>query len=568
MDTAKFIKILRNFDESELKDLLGDLKDSLIEWSIGSNLLLKGNLINLLVSLKGVELFKDEEFRKKFYLSVEDEELFKKIIKVTYDIDLTNITGEVQIEYADKLSHILFGDREPYNFLIREYFDCPEFSFENKIDNEKSHLIGDDSNKFTELYDYQYMMKQQVINHISNANKKLYRILLQMPTGTGKTKTAMHIICHQINYISKGKGLVVWIAHSEELLKQAYDAFCTAWKHLGKYEINVYKGWNGYPDSFENGILFTSIQLLLKRMDKPIFDSISENASLVVFDEVHKAGASKFKTCVDKLMLKDNIYNKKFLGLTATPGRTTDDSLDNTMFASEFEVTVMIDVKKILSITLTEDEIRNYHGDTKNPIRYFQENQYLAKIERDIVDYSIADPNIIKELEKEYNEDSDDYTKQLLKKIALNKSRNIKIIEKLKELNEEKKPTIVFACNLQHAKMLSAFLTLNKIPNSLVYGDMQPYAREKAINDFKNRDSEVNIIINYDILTTGFDSTNIKCVFITRPTKSVILYSQMIGRGLRGPKMGGNPSCMLIDVPENEKFNENDAYNHFIYYWR
>ena len=90
-----------------------------------------------------------------------------------------------------------------------------------------------------------------------------------MPTGTGKTKTAMHIICHQINYISKGKGLVVWIAHSEELLKQAYDAFCTAWKHLGKYEINVYKGWNGYPDSFENGILFTSIQLLLKRMDKP-----------------------------------------------------------------------------------------------------------------------------------------------------------------------------------------------------------------------------------------------------------------------------------------------------------
>ena len=96
---------------------------------------------------------------------------------------------------------------------------------------------------------------------------------------------------------------------------------------------------------------------------------------------------------------------------------------------------------------------------------------------------------------------------------------------------------------------------------------MDPYERKKSISNFK--EGKVNIIINYEILTTGFDSTNIKCVFITRPTKSVILYSQMIGRGLRGPKMGGNDTCLLIDVKENLiSFNENKAFKHFDKYWK
>lgn len=115
--------------------------------------------------------------------------------------------------------------------------------------------------------------------------------------------------------------------------------------------------------------------------------------------------------------------------------------------------------------------------------------------------------------------------------------------------------------------MISAFLKLIDIENSLVYGDLDKFTRAKAISDFK--DGKVNIIINYDILTTGFDSTNIKCVFITRPTKSVILYSQMIGRGLRGPRMGGNKECLLMDVQENlSSYNENSAFKHFDVYWK
>ena len=111
-------------------------------------------------------------------------------------------------------------------------------------------------------------------------------------------------------------------------------------------------------------------------------------------------------------------------------------------------------------------------------------------------------------------------------------------------------------------------LTLENVPNAVVIGDMASYERNLAIKRFKDREDDVNILINYEVLTTGFDATNIECVFIARPTQSVVLYSQMLGRGLRGPQMGGKPTCLLVDVKDNLKqYNENMAFSHFNNYW-
>lgn len=141
-------------------------------------------------------------------------------------------------------------------------------------------------------------------------------------------------------------------------------------------------------------------------------------------------------------------------------------------------------------------------------------------------------------------------------------------MQKLRELNEENIPTIVFACSVKHCQLLSAMLTIEGIPNSLVTGNMNPIDRAKAIEKFKDKENKTNILINYEVLTTGFDSTNIKCVFIARPTQSIVLYSQMIGRGLRGPQMGGNETCLLIDVKDNlSQYDENMAFSHFDSYW-
>lgn len=554
-------KTMRSFDEYDLDKLLGKLSDSLIEWSIGKEMLLKGSKIDILLGVYGLNLFKKELFRQDFFLSLSKEILLQCA-------EIQNIDTDLTLEViADFLSKVPFKKCELYNYIIKNVLRIDNYVFvENKKEsNVESFEIDSDKEKFTELYDYQYMIKQQAIHDLENPDKGLYRILIHMPTGTGKTKTTMHIIAHNINYIEPN-GLVIWIAHSDELLVQAYESFINIWSHLGQKKINIYKGWNGYPDEFSNGILFTSIQALLKKQNKPVFDFFDENASLIVFDEVHKGGAKKYSECIDRLMENGNSYNKKFIGLTATPGRTTDYSTENAIFRSEFDRIIRIDVDLINCISLTKNEAENYSG-SKEVIRYFQERKILAKLDRKVLDYKNVDVEVLQELKKEFHSLSDDYSKALLEKISMNKLRNIKIVEELEYLYRERIPTIVFACSLQHAQMLSAFLKLSHISNSLIYGDMDPFLRKKSIDDFKN--NKVNFIINYEILTTGFDSTNIGCVFITRPTKSVVLYSQMIGRGLRGPYMGGNERCLLIDVEENlEAFNENSAFEHFDDYWR
>ena len=78
------------------------------------------------------------------------------------------------------------------------------------------------------------------------------------------------------------------------------------------------------------------------------------------------------------------------------------------------------------------------------------------------------------------------------------------------------------------------------------------------------------MLLNYGILSTGFDATNIRSVIIARPTTSIVLYSQMIGRGLRGPKMGGADECKLIDIKDNISAfgNIEDVYGYFEGYWK
>ena len=563
MAYEKLAQIMRNFDEGYLYDLLGDLKNSLVEWSFdGKSLRLKQSLIDVILAVKGLDVFDQEKYRYNFFLSLND---IKTIYRLCNIAKIKRIDDDDYYSLSVKLSKIPFKENALYNYIIQELLSINDYKFINTTDTSNSEFIKNEEKGMNELYDYQYMIKQQAINDLSDEEKGLYKILIHMPTGTGKTKTTMHIISHYINHISKAKGLVMWIAHSDELLKQAYQTFKSVWSHLGQRDITIYKGWNGYPDSFNEGILFTSIQSLLMKMDKPVFDYIDKNGTLIVFDEVHKAGASKYKKCIDSLMDRQHLYPKHFIGLTA---RTTAVSKENELFSGSFDHIIGIDVDKVLSISLNKNEAVNYSG-SKEVIPFFQDQKILARLNRKVLEYDL-EPSLLRKLRAELKKDIDDYSDDLIKKIGLNQARNTKIVEELRRLDEACIPTIVFACSLQHAQLLSAFLKILNINNSLVYGSMKnPYAREKAISDFKDPKSNVNIIINYEILTTGFDSTNIRCVFITRPTKSVILYSQMIGRGLRGPKMGGNAECLLIDVKENlDAYNENDAFKHFDEYWR
>ena len=82
------------------------------------------------------------------------------------------------------------------------------------------------------------------------------------------------------------------------------------------------------------------------------------------------------------------------------------------------------------------------------------------------------------------------------------------------------------------------------------------------------RDGRISTLCNYGVLTTGFDAPKVRGLVISRPTASAVLYEQMIGRGMRGPKFGGTDRCLVIDVVDNIRFGGQMAFTRYAEYWK
>ncbi|MCI6697690.1 MAG: DEAD/DEAH box helicase family protein [Lachnospiraceae bacterium] len=570
--------IMYNFSAEALRNYLGDnVISTLIEWlPNGKSSLSKRPIIHLIDLIYGFDILKDRTFRENLLLHDNNADFI-------FELRDKYLQGEEKQE-ADpkKIANII--SKKPWGknnitYSLLEYWEVPTNILDRPASTDVCYSNISAGERFYELLDYQYYIMQRALN-ILNSNDVLQRMLIHMPTGTGKTKTTMHIVTNYINFTLHKRGLVIWIAHTKELLQQAYATFQNVWEHLGDGDISAYKIW-GDKDfvntaSQINGVAFIGLSKLMSIAKNNVseFERIKKDCRLIIFDEAHKAAADETRTVIESLMcMPNNMDNRALIGLTATPGRSTDESSDNTRLTNMFSNRkIGIDAEVINQMNMGRLEALNTDAET-NIIKYFQKRRILSKLHVERLEYiqNFSEAELEKlrhDLAVLENSGRDEYSVEQLKVLASNKTRNLEILRRLRRLNYEGIPTIVFACNVMHAKMLSAMLKIDDIPNSLVLGDMQPIDREMAINNFKDRSSPVNIIINYDVLTTGFDSTNIRCVFITRPTKSIILYSQMIGRGLRGPLMGGNDECLLIDVKDNiESFDSEEAFGHFNDYW-
>ena len=139
--------------------------------------------------------------------------------------------------------------------------------------------------------------------------------------------------------------------------------------------------------------------------------------------------------------------------------------------------------------------------------------------------------------------------------------------KRLKKECENGSRIIFFACSVYYSKQICAFLTLLKIKAAHIDGTVSNNRRKKLINDFVKEG--IQVICNYEILSTGFDAPKTDVVFISRPTFSIVLYAQMIGRGLRGPAIGGSKTCKIIDVKDNMQgySNEDLVYDYFQEYF-
>lgn len=571
-------KVLKNymmqFSTEELKKCLGtDLVESLLEWNIGNEAFAsKSRLSDMILCIYGVSILKNREFRLRLLKSLPTQD----ILNFRVDLPAKYSKCEDLNVLVEVVSNASWKESGLTKHLLGILSYASDDVFEKKVQTSEAEEEVKANEKFYELLDYQYIIRQKALN-ILKSDYDLQRFLIHMPTGTGKTKTAIHIICHHYNYNLHKKGLVLWIAHTTELLEQAYSTFCNVWRNIGNGVIHTYKLWGDFdikvPQDGFNGFMVCGIQKLqaIHNSNEKLFSAIVRDTRLLVYDEAHKASATETRNIIEKIMTRaGGLEDRALMGLSATPGRTTNQSFDNSLLVSMFGNRIInIDTKLMNAVNLSAQEAANTEAEV-DVIKYFQNRGVLAKIEKEELIYpdSLSDEEINKIRVVASLHGYDDFSKSALEMIGRNKSRNLRILQKLRELNMQKKPTIVFACSVKHAQLLSAMLTLEDIPNAVVYGDMPAFERSLAIEQFKDTRNEMNILINYEVLTTGFDATNIECVFIARPTQSVVLYSQMLGRGLRGPQMGGNEKCLLVDVKDNLKqYNENMAFSHFNNYW-
>jgi superfamily II DNA or RNA helicase len=230
--------------------------------------------------------------------------------------------------------------------------------------------------------------------------------------------------------------------------------------------------------------------------------------------------------------------NCRILGLTATPGRSGNYEDPSNRTLAQYFGNNLIKIKDDKGFVVS------------SPISYLQEHQYLARIERkslqvDITDFSIEE---IDRIRKSGELDQDE-----IERIVRSPIRNKLIVDEIgKALKDESKNLIlVFACSVNHCNLLKILLHKEGIQSEVILSSTPKQQRDAHISGFK--DGKIKVLINYGVLTTGFDAPKLKTLVIARHTNSIILYSQMIGRALRGPLNGGNEANYIIDLIDNFK---------------
>lgn len=347
------------------------------------------------------------------------------------------------------------------------------------------------------------------------------RVLLHMPTGAGKTRSAMNIVCDYLR--GRRQGVVIWAASTKELLEQAAREFAQAWSHLGNRPVTIGQGWGGGsrdPAGVEDGFVAITLQSLhsLLQRNPDAFDQLAERCGLMVFDEAHQAVARTWSRVTDRIADRGRL-----LGLSATPGRTAlgDDAADQAL-AEYFGRS---------KVTLNTDQEGH-----SNPVRYLVECGYLADTTFRTVHLDV--PAGIGTDPQDEDLPTDDYTAQV-----------VRLITEQAPLHHR---VMVFAASVAHARTIAAASTGCGIPARYVIGAMGKGARHRAIDWFKQSDIGPKVIVNFGVLTTGFDAPDVAAAIIARPTNSLVLYSQMVGRAIRGPKAGGTPRAQVLTVVDHD----------------
>ena len=319
------------------------------------------------------------------------------------------------------------------------------------------------------------------------------KMLLHLPTGSGKTIIATLIIEQLLPLIDSGK--VLFIAHRRELLDQTAEKLR---QHLPGLAITIDQGERRADPAAR--VIIASIQSLSKRKDAYRPDLFS----VIVCDECHRALAPSWVEVIEHFH-DERASGALLLGMTATPRRTDGRSV--------------LDLFDLVAYEIARPELQDLGYLV--PIHYWAVKAELSldRVKRSAGDFQVSALSAV-----------------------MNTPQMRALTLRAWEGRARGRKTLVFCASVRHAHQLAADFDAQGHRAEVIDGRTKN--RQEVLQRFRRGD--VELLLNYGVLTEGFDDPSIQCVLLARPTTSPLVYNQCLGRGLRPAP--NKTHCTVIDI--------------------
>ncbi|WP_396621686.1 DEAD/DEAH box helicase [Marinobacter sp. W-8] len=359
-----------------------------------------------------------------------------------------------------------------------------------------------------QLRPYQQEAVDATLNHFRKSDESAVIVL---PTGAGKS-----LVIAELARLARRKILV--LTHVKELVEQNHAKYQSYGLSGGIFAAGLKRKENHHQ------VTFASVQSVAANLDQ-----FRDEYSLVIIDECHRVSGeetSQYQRIIE--LLRQQNDSLKVLGLTATPYRLAMGWIYRYHY------------RGFVRGTDDEQDKPFRHCIYELPLSYMINRGYLTRPE--LVNAAVAQYDFSALTQDRFGEYAEKDVNQLLSK---HQRVTRAIIEQVMEMAAERQGVMIFAATVQHAQEIAGYLPEQE--TALVTGATDLRDRDQLIRRFKQR--QLKYLVNVSVLTTGFDAPHVDFIAILRPTQSVSLYQQIVGRGLRLDE--GKQDCLVIDYAGN-----------------
>ncbi|WP_296932535.1 DEAD/DEAH box helicase [uncultured Marinobacter sp.] len=358
------------------------------------------------------------------------------------------------------------------------------------------------------LRPYQQEAVDATLNHFRKSDESAVIVL---PTGAGKS-----LVIAELARLARRRILV--LTHVKELVEQNHAKYQSYGLSGRVFAAGLKRKENHHQ------VTFASVQSVAANLDQ-----FRDEYSLVIIDECHRVSGketSQYQRIIE--LLRQQNDSLKVLGLTATPYRLAMGWIYRYHY------------RGFVRGSDDEQDKPFRHCIYELPLSYMINRGYLTRPE--LVNAAVAQYDFSTLTQDRFGEYAEKDVNQLLSK---HQRVTRAIIEQVMEMAAERQGVMIFVATVQHAQEIAGYLPEQE--TALVTGATDLRDRDQLIQRFKQR--QLKYLVNVSVLTTGFDAPHVDLIAILRPTQSVSLYQQIVGRGLRLDE--GKRDCLVIDYAGN-----------------